>query len=164
MNRFFKAVSLVALAAGTVLSVASQAKAESVKFECQYNEQLNQYSTVMAGSEEALIVWTETLGSDHHLGAYTPGRRCLAVSTRLTNLAKSVGINDLSKLSDLGYVNGELVVFNSEYSTPIEDEVIFTLKPGNRYNAETVTDRFRFRVAPVGGVSLPDAALFPIVE
>lgn len=164
MNRFFKAFSLVAFATGITFSAAPQAKAESVEFECQYNERLNQYSTVMAGSNEPLIVWTETLGSDHHLGAYTPSRRCLAVSTRLTNLAKSVGINELSDLSDLGYVNGELVVFNSEYSTPIEDEVIFTLKPGNRYRADDVTERFRFRVAPVGGVSLPDAALIPIVE
>ncbi|MCM1984711.1 COP23 domain-containing protein [Lyngbya confervoides] len=166
MKRSLAIISMGAMALGLLVSLAPKANAqvESLKFNCNYDSSSQQYSTVMEGSNSPLIVWTETLASDHPLGAYTPSNRCHAVSTRLTNLAKSIGINNLSEMSKLGYVNGEWVIYNSRYSIPIRDEVVFTLKPGNRMRSNTVLESFRYRVSPVGGPSLPESALNPIVE
>ena len=169
MQRYLKTFALTALAGGLALGMMPQAKAEemeSLKFTCNYDSQTQQFSTMREGSDRPLIVWTETLSSDHPLGAYTPGNRCHAVSTRLTNLAKSIGPDRLGQMSQLGYVNGSWVIFNSEYRSPIRDEVVFTLKPENNYNSRQVLTQFRFNVVPIGGEgpNLPDSVLQPIVE
>lgn len=173
MKNVFKTASLMALATGLCLSVAPQAKAQSIEFECQYDADSQLYSTAIAGTDNAVILWTETLGSDQPLGAYTPARRCNAVSTRLTNLSKSLGITDLAAFSELGYSNGEMVIFNSRHQGDLnatypadfgDDEVVFTLSPGNHLQSDALLERFQYRVAPVGGSDLPENALFPIVE
>lgn len=120
------------------------------------------------GSAVPTIAWTVTLDSDHPLGDYTPESRCDAVSTRLTNLVASlggptIGLENLKRISGLGVVNYERVVFAS-YSPLFasRDNVIFTLKPGNRRKAQLVLTQFEIGTSrSIGG---PDLLLLPIQE
>lgn len=156
MSRYLKTIALTALAGGLAFSIIPQAKAELPDpdgsfYSCAYDAGTQQYMTMRSGSDQPLIVWTETLASSHPLGAYTPRNRCQAVSTRLSNLAKSIGLDQLSGRSRLGYVNGSVVIFNSDYELPIPEEVVFTLKPTNNFQRDQVLNQFRFNAAPIGG-------------
>ena len=169
MSRTFKTLALTALAGGLALSMMPQVQAEEIEsnlYSCAFNPETQQYMTMRAGSDQPLIVWTETLASRQPLGAYTPGNRCHAVSTRLSNLAKSIGLDQLSGESNLGYVNGSWVILNTSVPNQIRDEVVFTLKPENNFQAEQVLNQFRFNVAPVGGPgeNIPPSFLQPIFE
>jgi hypothetical protein len=87
---------------------------------------------VQVGSEP-LIIWRETLSSSDPKGSYTPERRAHAVSTRLTNLAESLGIDTLEEMYQAGVVNNEVVIFASQEAGEANtDNVVFTLSPGNR--------------------------------
>lgn len=98
---------------------------------------------VIQVSSKPMIVWTATLSSDHPKGAYTPDRRCQSVSTRLTNLAYSLGMENFADISNIGVVNYEQVVYVSPDEEPSFDNVVFTLKPGNREKSEEVISQFK---------------------
>lgn len=98
---------------------------------------------VIQVSSKPMIVWTATLSSDHPKGAYTPDRRCQSVSTRLTNLAYTLGMQTFADISQIGVVNYEQVVYVSSEEEPNFDNVVFTLKPENREKSEEVLTQFK---------------------
>ncbi|NET41084.1 COP23 domain-containing protein [Okeania sp. SIO2B3] len=98
---------------------------------------------VIQVSSKPMIVWTATLSSDHPKGAYTPDRRCQSVSTRLTNLAYALGMETFADISNIGVVNYEQVVYVSPEEEPSFDNVVFTLKPGNRDKSEEIITQFK---------------------
>ncbi len=98
---------------------------------------------VIQVSSKPMIVWTATLSSDHPKGAYTPDRRCQAVSTRLTNLAYALGMETFADISQIGVVNHEQVVYVSPDEEPNFDNVVFTLKPDNREKSEEILTQFK---------------------
>ncbi|MDY7024039.1 MAG: COP23 domain-containing protein, partial [Cyanobacteriota bacterium] len=88
---------------------------------------------VVQVASEPLVIWRETLSSSDPQGSYTPERRAHAVSTRLTNLAESLGIETLEEMYQAGVVNNEIVIFASQEAGDANtDNVVFTLSPGNR--------------------------------
>ncbi len=99
---------------------------------------------VIQVSSKPMIVWTATLSSDSPKGAYTPDRRCQSVSTRLTNLAYALGMQTFADISQIGVVNNEQVVYvSSEEEEPTFNNVVFTLKPGNREKSEEILTQFK---------------------
>ena len=98
---------------------------------------------VIQVSSKPMIVWTATLSSDHPKGAYTPDRRCQSVSTRLTNLAYTLGMQTFADIIQIGVVNYEQVVYVSSEEEPNFDNVVFTLKPENREKSEEVLTQFK---------------------
>jgi hypothetical protein len=188
MKKLFSALSAIALAAAGLFLVvpASQANPQSMTqkklvFACEIKD--NQYVTVpqliyersnwrypaltkqsIFQEYEPLLVWTVALASDHPEGIYLPQGRCEAVSTRLTNLASSMGITSIQELSKVGTVNHEQVIFLSESPMASPDEVVFTLKPDNRDDASEILKAFQVGVlGAVGGPDLIEVSL-PIYE
>lgn len=185
MKNLFPTLAATILASVSILNAVPEAKAdtmwlgEKLVFSCEI--QNNQYATVpqlvrdqvdskypvrlirraVVQEYSPLLVWTETLDSDHPDGAYMPEGRCEAVSARLTNLATSMGINDIQQLSKSGIVNHERVIFISESESPVAsaDEVIFTLKPTNRNDANEILKLFQVGVS--GGIGGPDLGITP---
>ena len=127
--------------------------------DAKYSARLIRRSVVQEYSP--LLVWTQTLDSDHPDGAYMPKGRCESVSARLTNLATSMGINNIQELSNTGIVNHERVIFISESESPVAsaDEVIFTLKPDNRNDSNEILKQFQVGVS--GGIGGPDLDVTP---
>jgi hypothetical protein len=188
MRNLFPTVAVALLASAGVLSVVPEAKAdtmylpEKLVFSCEIRN--NQYATVpqmvrdkvdskyqvrlirrsVVQEYTPLLVWTETLDSDHPDGAYMPEGRCESVSARLTNLAESMGITNIQQLSQAGIVNHERVIFISESPVASRDEVIFTLKPDNRSDSQEILKLFQVGVS--GGIGGPDLDIMPqpIVE
>ena len=130
------------------------------------------YQTEILSQTDPLITWTATLGSENPDGAYIPESRCQAVSARLTNLASALGINTpdkiavLGELSDNGVVNDEGVIFLSfDPDQASEENVIFTLKPGNWDDSGTILTKFQVGVAgAIGGAELSADEMPPIIE
>jgi hypothetical protein len=99
---------------------------------------------VIQVSSKPMIVWAATLSSDHPKGAYTPDRRCQSVSTRLTNLAYTLGMETFADISQIGVVNHEQVVYvSATEEEPTFNNVVFTLKPENREKSEEVISQFK---------------------
>jgi hypothetical protein len=87
---------------------------------------------VVQVASEPLVIWEVTLSSSDPNGSYTPDRRAQAVSTRLTNLADSLGVTTLEEMYQAGVVNYEGVIFASEEPGDANfQNVVFTLSPGN---------------------------------
>ena len=182
MKNLVPAVAVTTLLAGSSLfAVAPQAKADTVMqdakavFTCKLVN--NQYATVpqivqdevdakysvrviqrnVIQESDPILVWTTTLDSDHPDGAYMPEGRCEAVSDRLTNLAASMTLDGLVQLSEASVSNYERVISISEkpsYWVP-GDEVIFTLKPGNRKEHQEIHQIFQLDLADSFGVGGP---------
>lgn len=177
MKKLFPTLAATVIASAGLMSAVPEAKAENTMiledklvFSCEIQD--NDYATVpqlvrdevdakypvrlinrsVVEEYTPLLVWTKTLDSDHPQGAYMPAGRCEAVSARLTNLAASMGINNIQELSNAGVVNHERVIFISETESAYasEDEVIFTLKPANRGDAKEILQLFQVGVS--GGV------------
>jgi hypothetical protein len=189
MRKLFPTLAATLLASTTFLVAIPETKADTVVqdeklvFSCEMRN--DEYTTIpqMVQDEvdskhpvilinrtvveeySPLLVWTETLDSDHPDGAYMPEGRCEAVSARLTNLAASMGVNDIQQLSHAGIVNHESVIFISESESEAEspvasaDEVIFTLKPTNRDDADEILKLFQVGVS--GGIGGPDLDVIP---
>lgn len=183
MRHLFSTITAALLASAGLLSAIPEAKADTMYledklvFNCEIRD--NQYATVpqmvrdkvdskypvrlikrsVVEEYTPLLVWTATLDSDHPDGAYMPAGRCQAVSARLTNLASSMGINDIQQLSKAGVVNHERVIFMSESPVASADEVIFTLKPTNRDDAKQILQQFQVGVS--GGIGGPDLGITP---
>jgi hypothetical protein len=187
MRKLFPTLAATLLASTTFLVAMPEAKADTVVqdeklvFSCEMRN--DQYTTIPQMVQDEvdsrypvrlinrsvvqeyapLLIWTKTLDSDHPDGAYMPEGRCEAVSARLTNLAASMGVNDIQQLSHAGIVNHESVIFisESEYESPAAsaDEVIFTLKPTNRDDADEILKLFQVGVS--GGIGGPDLDVIP---
>lgn len=188
MRNLFPTLAATLVASAGLLSAMPEAKADTMVlgdklvFNCEMRD--NQYATVpqivqdevdskypvrliqrsVVQEYTPLLIWKTTLDSDHPKGAYMPEGRCKAVSTRLTNLATSMGITDIQELSKAGVVNHERVIFISESPMASSDEVIFTLKPANRGDANQILQQFQVGVS--GGIGGPDLDITPgpIVE
>jgi hypothetical protein len=183
MKTLFPTLAVAVVASTSLLGVVPEAKAESplveekLVFSCEVIN--NQHATVpqlvrdemnpkypvvkqryVMQRYSPLLIWTKTLASDHPDGAYMPEGRCEAVSARLTNLATSLGINNIQQLSKAGVVNHERVIFISESPMASTDEVIFTLKPDNRDDADRILQQFQVGVS--GGIGGPDLNIMPL--
>jgi hypothetical protein len=85
-----------------------------------------------------------TLSSSDPQGSYTPERRAQAISTRLTNLAESLGVTTLEEMYQAGVVNYETVVFASaEPGDANFENVVFTLSPGNREQGDVFVEHLQ---------------------
>lgn len=99
---------------------------------------------VIQVASEPLIIWRETLSSSDPKGSYTPERRAHAVSTRLTNLATSLGIETLEEMYQAGVVNNEVVIFASQEGGEANtNNVVFTLSPGNRNQGDIFVEHMK---------------------
>ncbi|MEL7034407.1 MAG: COP23 domain-containing protein [Cyanobacteria bacterium J06592_8] len=99
---------------------------------------------VVQVASEPLVIWRETLSSSDPNGSYTPERRAHAVSTRLTNLAESLGIETLEEMYQAGVVNNEIVIFASQEAGDANtDNVVFTLSPGNREQGDIFVEHMQ---------------------
>ncbi|MFP4220948.1 MAG: COP23 domain-containing protein [Phormidium sp.] len=124
---------------GTMTVLAAQANANQTHAQCTPVPYSNgDYETVIErGPHSAtLIRWTPA-GSDYFGDAYTPERRCQAVTGRLNQaLARSQGsLGDLVLTN--GYVNNETVIcaLNPMETGCNKGNVLFTLKPENASRA-----------------------------
>lgn len=99
---------------------------------------------VVQVASEPLVIWQVTLSSSDPNGSYTPERRSAAVSTRLTNLADSLGISTLEEMYQAGTVNYEGVIFASEEPGDASfRNVVFTLSPGNRDQGDVFVEHLQ---------------------
>ncbi len=99
---------------------------------------------VVQVASEPLIIWRTTLSSSDPNGSYTPERRAHAVSTRLTNLADSLGIETLEGMYQAGVVNNEVVIFASDNEGDADTRnVVFTLAPDNRGEGDVFVDHLQ---------------------
>ncbi len=99
---------------------------------------------VVQVASEPLVIWQVTLSSSDPNGSYTPERRSQAVSTRLTNLADSLGVSTLEEMYQAGTVNYEGVIFASEEPGDANfDNVVFTLSPGNRDQGDVFVEHLQ---------------------
>ncbi len=99
---------------------------------------------VIQVASEPLIIWQVTLSSTVPHGSYTPERRANAISTRLTNLADSLGVSTLEEMYQAGVVNYETVIFaSSDPGDATFDNVVFTLSPGNRDQGDVFVEHLQ---------------------
>lgn len=99
---------------------------------------------VIQVASEPLVIWQVTLSSNDPQGSYTPERRANAISTRLTNLADSLGVSTLEEMYQAGVVNYETVIFASaEPGDATFDNVVFTLSPGNRDQGDVFVEHLQ---------------------
>ncbi|NET35001.1 MAG: hypothetical protein F6K19_23735 [Cyanothece sp. SIO1E1] len=190
MKNFNRVAIVAALATAGLLGTTLEAKAQSetytqqkLVFSCELRnnslatvpqliqETENARSPFLPPTQQVLqefqpvLVWATTLSSSNPVGAYTPEARCNSVSTRLTNLAASLGVTSLQEMTEAGMVITEDAILIENDASTASERVVFTLSPSNRANPDQVLEQFQVGVsAGVGGSQRIQGASSPIVE